>query len=470
MIARPFLIYRAGSKRLGGTKSNRVRLLYPLSCIFIFSCSSTPQLGKWQFTGGPYAQNISTVFVDEHNKSHLLVGLTSGEVFSSINEGVSWNKLSAIEPGNAIHRFIQHPEDPRRLYAATDSGVFISTNAGMNWSELVIDSIHTRTSSRILAIEPYNTQVMYAGLTGRGIYKTTDGGRSWHTGNSGLDSLALMKSDVFEIRIDPSKPDNLYAAFREIGVVKSTDGGTSWVKLTSIMGSSGVAPTSIVVNPKTPSMLCFGMEAGSIYKSVDGGQTWSPTRFGSASSKPVSLALHPANSNTIYAGTENDLLVSTDFGTTWKSIANELPHVATSLVLAPGEPHPTIYAYGEGIGVRRSTDNGASWQSRDTKLGGSTVAGLAVSKRGNAVYAVSGSSVHKWTVETNRWISASNGLTGGAISSLTIDTDTSAIVHVATTTGVFSTADGGNSWSPGSPQMRGKSIGFIATHPIFATR
>jgi photosystem II stability/assembly factor-like uncharacterized protein len=225
-----------------------------------------------------------------------------------------------------------------------------------------------------------------------------------------------------------------------------------------------------VVNSKTPGTLCFGIEAGSIYKSVDGGQTWSPTRFGSGSDKPVNLTVHPGNPQILYAGTENDVIVSTDFGTTWKSIANELPHVATAIAIASGEPDPVLYAFGEGIGLTRTTNNGSSWLPMQAQLGGSTVGALAGNGSGDVVYAVVGASVHQWTAHAHEWISASNKLAGGAITSIVVDTDSSSIVHAATMTGIFSTTDAGVVWSAGSPQMRGRPMSLIATHPIFKTR
>jgi len=445
-------------------------LTFHFSLCFLVSCSSPPQLARWELTGGPMAQNISTVFVDEHNKSHLFVGLTNGEVHSSTDEGGTWSKLTTLRPNGSINRFIQHPDDVQRYYAATNSGLFVSTDAGVAWTEITINPSSSHFAVRTLVIDPYNARIMYTGIAGIGIHKSTDGGATWRPVNNGLDSLALTKSEVCDIKIDPSKPDNLYATMREVGVIRSTDGGASWTRLTSIMGSGGIAPTSIVVHSKSPGTLCFGMEAGSIYKSVDGGKTWSPTRFGSGSDKPVTLISHPDNPGVLYAGAENDILISTDFGTSWKSIAGKLPHVASTVTIAPGKPVPTLYAYGEGIGLNRSANNGVSWIQSPAQPGGSTVSAIVGDKRGTIVVAAVGASVHRWTTATRSWTSASNGLTSGSIVSIAMNTDSSTVIHVATSTGIYGTLDGGYSWSSGSHQLRGKPISLISSHPIFPTR
>ena len=280
----------------------------------------------------------------------------------------------------------------------------------------------------------------------------------------------LPSSEVLDIVIDQSRPDNLYAAIKGVGIVRSTDAGSTWVKLTSVVGSGGVTPTSIALNSRSSNVVCFGMEAGAIYKSTDGGQTWSPTRFGTGSNKPVHLATHPGDPDVLYAGTENDVLVSSDFGTTWKSIAGNLPHVATSIAVARGGAGPVLYAYGEGIGLSRSSDNGSSWISSEAHLGGSTVSAMEGNRRGDVVYAVAGASVHRWTPRRGTWRSSSNGLSGGTIASIALDADSSSAVYAATPTGIFQTTDAGVSWNAGSAQMRGKPIGLIATHPTFKTR
>lgn len=441
-----------------------------LSLTSLTGCSSSVQVGDWEFTGGPYAQNISTILVDERNSSHLLAGLSTGEVFSSDDEGVTWAKLSTIKTDIRIFHFIQHPDDPGRIFAATASGLFLSVDSAKSWSNVVVDPSAVNTPSHILAIEPYNTLVMYAGLAGRGMYKSMDGGRTWSPRNRGLDSSLVPSSDVLDIVIDPSRPDNLYAAIKGIGIVRSVNGGETWGTLTSIIGSSGVAPTSVALSRTSSRILCFGMEGGAIYRSMDGGQTWSPTRFGTGSNNPVQLLTDPQDPEILYAGTENDILVSSDFGTTWKSIAGDLPHVATSIAVASGEPAAVLYAYGEGIGLSRSKDHARSWISGDAHLGGSTVSAIEGNLRGDVVYAAAGASVHRWTPQRGAWRSASNGLNGGAIASIALDADSSSTVYAATVTGVFKTTNAGVSWSAGSPQMRGKPISLIATHPAFKTR
>lgn len=455
----------------GQRRNNIARFLAAagLACLFV-ACSSAPQLVTWEFTGGPSAQNITTVHVDSRNSTHLLAGLSTGEVYSTTDGGGSWVRSGAIPVRARIHQLVEHPDNLQQLFAASDSGLFVSANSGKDWSELAIEPEATVRRVRSLTIEPYNTSVMYTGLSGRGLYKSTDGGKNWKLARNGVDSLSFENTDVRDIVIDPTRPDRVYAAIRGVGIVRSTDGGTTWMRVSAIIGSGGVSPTSIAINKKSPLTLCYGMEAGNIYRSTDGGDTWSPSRLGSGSDRPVYLVSHPDDPEKLYAGAENDVLMSTDFGTTWKSIAAGLPHVATRIAVAPGRPDPVLIAYGEGIGLARSTNDGTLWNTVNARIGGSTVRSFAGNRSGSVVYASVGTSVHRWNGQLRVWKPASDGLAGGAITALGVEADSGATIYAATVTGVFGSSDGGGSWSSRSPQLRSRSISQIAAHPVFKTR
>jgi hypothetical protein len=237
-----------------------------------------------------------------------------------------------------------------------------------------------------------------------------------------------------------------------------------------MLGSGGIVPTSIVVHSKKAGVLCYGMAGGSIYKSVDGGATWSPTRFGSGSNKPVRLHLSPVDPEVIYAGTENDLLISNDFGSSWKSIAGTLPRVATSIAVGNANGALVLYAFGEGIGLSTSEDNGYSWSVKQPRIGASTVSAIVGSKTGNQIQAVVGASVHHWNRRTGIWTSRSNGLTGGTIASITLNLDSAAQGFVATPAGIYNTSDDGATWTAIPHQLRGRQVDLISAHTIFSTR
>lgn len=97
-----------------------------------------------------------------------------------------------------------------------------------------------------LAIDPRNPATLYAGTSGGGVFKSTNGGGSWTAINTGL-----ISDDVRALAIDPSTPATLYAAGS--GVFKSTNGGGSWTAINAGMASAFVY--SLAVDPSAPATL-----------------------------------------------------------------------------------------------------------------------------------------------------------------------------------------------------------------------
>jgi len=121
-----------------------------------------------------------------------------------------------------------------------------------------------------ICIDPINSQVLYAGTEGGGIYKSVDGGSSWVIINEGLTTL-----DVFSLVIDVSNTKIIYAGTGE-GVFKSEDAGLSWHTLSFDVP---LRVNCIAVSPKSTSTIYIGTDEG-IFKSTDGGDTWSESSDG----------------------------------------------------------------------------------------------------------------------------------------------------------------------------------------------
>jgi photosystem II stability/assembly factor-like uncharacterized protein len=453
---------------------HKSKILFPFStipCLFFLGCSSSHSIVEWEYTGGPYAQNISTVHIDEDNPSRVYAGLTNGQVFKSTDTGRIWTRLSTIQVDRTVHSFVRDPQHPERLYAATDAGLFFSSNKGKEWARTTIEKSSVESSSaRAFAIDPWKTTQMYVGLKGRGLFKSTDGGINWNTCNTGLDPVAIEEADVFDIDIDQLKPDVVYASMSEIGIVKSTDAGGSWLPLTETLASRGSVPMHLVMNRLSSEAMCFGTNRGDIYKSTNSGTNWSPTRRGPSGGRIVSLKVHPGNPEVIYAGTESGLLLSKDFGTSWKELTEDLPHIPTSVTVSPDKNNPLIYVYSEGIGLQRSSDNGNTWLHVDVGLGGATVSKIVADKSGRNLYGVVGQALYRLPAESASWISACNSLVGGTINTIAFDADSSSYLYAATVNGMFKTTDGGDSWMPGAKALRGIPVFLLETQPSIRSR
>ena len=234
----------------------------------------------------------------------------------------------------------------------------------------------------------------YFGATGGGLWKTTDAGENWAPVTDGQ----ISSSSVGAIDVCPSNPDVVYIGMGEVelrgnvipgdGVYKTTDGGKTWKHMgladTQMIGRVRVDPTDC--NRVFVAALghTFGPNAErGVFRSTNGGQSWQRVLFGDELTGAVDLSIDPSNPQTIYAslwhafrrpwllwsgGVESGLFKSTDGGTTWTELSGNPgmpadPIGKIGVSVSPADPN-RVYALIEAAdgGVYRSDDAGATWQ------------------------------------------------------------------------------------------------------------
>jgi photosystem II stability/assembly factor-like uncharacterized protein len=252
--------------------------------------------------------------------------------------------------------------------------------------------------------------------------------------------------------------------------MKSTDAGKTWARITEQVTYPGTHITAIVPHRKSTTDLCIGADDGYIFKSTTGGSSWIPGRRSQERDGILSIGADPADPELLYAGSGSGTLVSVDFGTSWQPLSLTLPRCATSLVVSTNRQQPGLYAFGQGIGLQFSSDVGKTWVHADQGLGGSSVSVLIAHRTGSDLYAIVGQAVCKYDAQKRSWQSAANGLTGGTISSIAFDPDSSSIVYVGTLNGIFQSSNAGALWQPISPSLRFNPITFVDAHPSIRTR
>ena len=195
--------------------------------------------------------------VVESNPNIVYAGTASGGVWKTTNNGTTWEPVFDKEGVSTIGDIAIAPSDPAVVWVGTGEpnnrqssswgdGIYKSLDAGKTWQKMGLAATHH--IGRIV-IHPKNPEVVYAAALGhlwgpnpeRGVYKTTDGGKTWN-------QVLKINDDtgVSDIAMDPESPDTLYAAAYERrrtpfgfngggpdgGLYKTVDGGATWKKLT----------------------------------------------------------------------------------------------------------------------------------------------------------------------------------------------------------------------------------------------
>jgi photosystem II stability/assembly factor-like uncharacterized protein len=276
------------------------------------------------------------------------------------------------------------------------------------------------------AFDPRRASVVYVAMahasTGVFVYKTTDDGRHWHsTGAQGTGWI----SDILSLTADPTHPGTLYAG-TDTAVYRTVNGGRTWQPF-----NHGLFPTNLgqrvchlgycykrfVGTPGTPhwnrnngyvldvavdpgdSNVVYSV-AGAVRKSTDGGRTWKtvfePRRWSSPFVSRIAIAMTRPES--IYAIAHNvhngatAIYKSTDAGRTWRTTGSGLSLPTSccgdsedSLVVDPGHPQTLYAAVGET--VYATTDGGATWQPRASGLPNFVTSLAADPRRPGTLYA-----------------------------------------------------------------------------------
>ena len=251
------------------------------------------------------SSSVGAVAVSNSNPDVVYIGMGETElrgnimqgdgVYKSIDAGKTWEHVG-LEETQAISKIRVHPTNPDVVYVAAlghpygenpERGVFKSTDGGKNWKKILFKS--TKAGAIDLVMDANNPDVLYStfwqvyrtpykmlgGGPDCGIYKTTDGGKSWEdiSENSGLPSRPLGK---IGITVSPVNSNRLWALVEANngGVYTSDDAGSTWSLINDErkLRQRAFYYSRIYADPKDENTV-YALNTG-FYKSVDGGKTF----------------------------------------------------------------------------------------------------------------------------------------------------------------------------------------------------
>jgi len=329
---------------------------------------------------------VSDIALDPRNPFVFYIGLAHGGVFKTGDNGVSFDPIFDKQPVLSIGAVAVAPSDSDVIWVGTGeandrnssgwgNGVYRSIDGGENWQNVGLKD--SRAIARIV-VDPKKAELAYVAASGhlwadggeRGLFKTTDAGKTWKLILQG-PAPHNARTGCVDVALDPSNPEVVYAALyarqrtpwsfssgpsatdgEDVGgIFKSTNGGASWKKLTSGLpsqtGRIGLAVSAS--NPKVVMAVVQSFEGGTsditdlrsrsggIFRSEDAGEKW--TRASAINSRPFyfsQIRIDPANDQRVYA-LGFALLVSDDGGKNFREDLFEKVHPdCHAMVIQPG--------------------------------------------------------------------------------------------------------------------------------------
>jgi len=336
---------------------------------------------------------IADIVFHPENESIWYVAVGSGGVWKTENAGTTWTPIFddqptyttgciALDPSNPEIVWVGSGENVGGRHVAYGDGVYRSLNGGKTWENMgLTDSQHI---SEII-IHPDNSDVVWVAAQGplwnkgdqRGLYKTTDGGRSWKK-VLGDDQW----TGVTDIVIDPRNPQVLYAATWDrhrtvaalmgggpgTAIYRSDDGGEQWTKLANGLPKSNLGKIGIAVSPQNPDVLYAAIELdrtkGAVYRSSDRGASWNKM------SDTVSGGTGPHYYQELYASPHEfdriylmnvRVLTSDDGGKTFVQLKEENKH-SDNHAMVFKKDDPNYIMLGTDAGIYESFDLASSWR------------------------------------------------------------------------------------------------------------
>ena len=327
--------------------------------------------------------------VDPANAAHYFIAAASGGVWKTVNNGVTWTPIFDNEGSYSIGALALDPKNPAVLWVGTGEanaqrsvsygdGVYRTEDAGRTWKNLGL-----KTSEHIsrIVIDPRDSKTVYVAAQGplwaaggeRGLYKTTDAGRTW------AKVLSVSENTgVTDVALDPRNPDTLIAASYqrrrhtwtlidggpESAIYRSTDAGATWAKVAAGLPTEDMGRITFAPSAKDASLVYASVEAANkksgIYRSNDFGSSWelrTPLEF--AGMYFGRIYADPHTADRVYFMNVR-MSVSDDGAKTFHALGEKFKH-SDNHVIYVDPRDPQHYIVGCDGGVYESYDRAANW-------------------------------------------------------------------------------------------------------------
>lgn len=313
-----------------------------------------------------------------------------------IYQSLQWRNIGPLQGGRCV-AVAGLKNNPLVFFMGTaGGGIWKTEDAGWSWRN-ISDGYFQSGSVGALAIADSDPNVIYAGMgehtvrgvmtsAGDGVYKSTDGGRTW-------EHLGLVRSEhISEIRIHPTNPDivfvavqgSLYGPSKDRGVYRTNDGGRTWLQILAVNNNTGAA--DLCMDPTNPRILYAGMwdhqrtpweirsggSGSGLYKSTDGGNSWVKLNNGLPELMgKIGVKVAPSNPDRIYAVIEAEnggIYRSDNAGASWKLISQNRATIARAWYFMELTVDPinqdVIYVMNDPL--LKSTDGGQTFTNIPT--------------------------------------------------------------------------------------------------------
>jgi photosystem II stability/assembly factor-like uncharacterized protein len=366
-----------------------------------FDSDSISGLGARNIGSATMSGRVSAVAaIKEDGRLTVYVGAASGGVWKSSNGGTTFKPVFDKETVQSIGALAIDPQAPKTIWAGTGeswtrnsvsigNGIYKSMDGGDSWTNMGLPN--SERISKII-VDPKDGNTVFACVPGRlwsdsedrGVYKTTDGGKTWNKILKGSN----LSTGCSMISMNPQDPKILFAGMWDFrrkgwtfrsggesptaasgsGFFQTADGGTTWTELDEKSAKGLPAKPwgriAVTIAPSTPNVVYALIESArsALFRSEDGGKTWEERdRSNLMVWRPfyfANLIVDPKNENKIYKP-DLSLILSEDGGRSFSPIGGSAHGDFHDVWVNPENTQHLIA--GDDGGIWYSYDSGNTW-------------------------------------------------------------------------------------------------------------
>ncbi|MBU1179879.1 hypothetical protein KJ885_02970, partial [Patescibacteria group bacterium] len=272
--------------------------------------------------------NIADLILDPQDNNAIYLASAGNGLFYTWDGAKSWKYVESLGGGFVNSLAIDH-HDKCTLFAALQNKILKSVDCARTWNSYYYD---TRSGEYVsaLAVDPANSKILYAGMSGGDLLKSYDAGISWST-------IHRFKNNVVRIVFYPKSTNIVFVALQNAGLWKSSNSGAKWADLKENMKGFSASNNIYDFDMTADGGTIYLTSQYGVIKSVDIGETWEGVGLLTppGSTHIYSFAVNPNNAKEIYYSTANTFYSSFDGGANW--VTKKLPtsRAGTALLVDP---------------------------------------------------------------------------------------------------------------------------------------
>lgn len=333
--------------------------------------------------------------------------------------------------GAEVNNFLVVRTQPSVVFAATGGGVFRSTDGGRTWSD---------RSAGLPAVDANDVDGpswrLYAGLGGgEGVWRSVNGGL-WVETTDVFGGL-----DVFAIAVHPENPMVVLAS-TSAGIYRSTNGGESWVEPGVVLPDTGIS--DIEFSPSDFDRV-VAVGPGRIYDSADAGASWLGTALNAFARR---VEFDPVTPERYYTATDSGMVVRHSPDSDLEFM-NGFGNTSVLSILVDPTESDRLYAFTEFFGLFRSENRGESWivDSQGLPTGLTFAAAAVTAETGRLIAGFNGTGVFATEDQGLNWVLSSDGMNAATVRAMAVSPiDYETVWAALDSGGLFKSTSGGETW------------------------